>query len=108
MRIIITGKDFKLTPSLKEYVQEKAVKLLKFNNHVLQVKYELDFDHNQKSGDINRVEIWATVPGRVLQVGLKASDMHAAIDVATDKINRQLVKAKEKVLAQNKRGAVDK
>lgn len=104
MRIIITGKDFKLTPSLKDYVQEKALKLMKYNNHVQQVKYELDYDHNQKSGDINRVEIWATIPGRVLQVGLKASDMHAAIDVATDKINRQLVKAKEKLVDQKRRG----
>ncbi|MFA6197784.1 MAG: ribosome-associated translation inhibitor RaiA [Patescibacteria group bacterium] len=104
MRIIITGKDFKLTPSLKDYVQEKALKLIKYNNHIQQVKYELDYDHNQKSGDINRVEIWATIPGRVLQVGLKASDMHAAIDVATDKINRQLVKAKEKLADQKKRG----
>jgi putative sigma-54 modulation protein len=105
MRIIITGKDFKLSPSIKTYVEARAQKLLKFNSHVLQVKYELDFDHNQKSGDINRVEIWATVPGKVLQVGLKASDMRAAVDVATDKINRQLVKFKEKNIDRRQKGA---
>lgn len=101
--LIITGKNFKLTPSLKEYVSKKMNKLDEFSSlRILEAKVELDVDHNQKSGLINRVEASARLPGAVLKAGVKATDMHAAVDLCLPKLIRQVKKYKGKKLSLKK------
>ncbi len=97
MDLIISGKDFKLTPSLKTYVAQKVGKLARYWSKLGRARVELDVDHNQKSGDIYRVEVWLNIPGGSdIALGAKASDMHAAIDVVVPKLERQIIKLKGK------------
>ncbi|MDD5342025.1 MAG: ribosome-associated translation inhibitor RaiA [Patescibacteria group bacterium] len=103
MKIILTGKNFKLTPSLKSYVTDKISHLEKYYREILKAKVELDFDRNQKSGDINRVEIWLYLPEKTLETGIKASEMHEAIDLAYEKIANQLIRYKEKKYSRRMR-----
>ncbi len=103
MRVIISGKNFSLTPSLKEYTEKKVLKLMKFSPSIEQARIELDVDHNQRSGNINRVEIWLLLQKKTLQIGIKANDMRAAIDQAIDKLEIQLVRLKEKRQAKIRR-----
>lgn len=100
MEIIISGKNFKLTPSLKTYVTQKVSRFTKYWNKIIRVRVELDVDHNQKSGDIYRVEIWLEIPGPDIRLGIKASDMHEAIDLLVPKIERQISKVKGKFEAK--------
>lgn len=95
MDITISGKDFKLSPAVKEYVQEKLGKLEKFNPDILRIGVELDVDHNVTKGLKNRVEVWVYLPGKTVQAGMKAEHMDEAIDLVYPKIERQLVKQKE-------------
>lgn len=107
MSLIISGKDFKLTPALKQFVTERTQPFSKYDHRITQIKVELDVDHNQKTGDIHRVQLWVTVAGTVLRVGLKSPDMRAAIDQAAEKMIRQLVKQKEKkVTARRSRESI--
>lgn len=103
MDLIISGKDFKLTPSLKTYVEQKIGKLAHYWSRILRARVELDVDHNQKRGDIFRVEVWLNVPGPDIQLGAKASDMHAAIDIVVPKLERQIAKLKGKHEARQRR-----
>ncbi len=96
MKIILSGKNFSLTPSLHRFVEENVSSLKKYSKNILKAKVELDVDKNQKSGDINRVEIWLFLPKKVLQIGLKAPEMHEAITAAVNKMERQLIKYKDK------------
>ena len=96
MDIIISGKNFKLTPSLKTYVEQKIGRLGRFWQRIIRTRVELDVDHNQKSGDIYRVETKIEVPGPDIRLGVKASDMHAAIDLIVPKLERLIGKAKAK------------
>jgi len=100
MKIIITGKNFSLTPSLNMYVEKKLNNINKFYNQISRAKVELDVDKNQKSGDIYRVEIWLSLPKKVIQAGEKAGDMHEAIDLAEKKVEQRLVRYKEKLRSQ--------
>jgi len=97
MDLIISGKNFKLTPSLKAYVEEKMARLNKFWNKIIRVRVELDVERNQKSGDVYGVEAKLEVPGPDIQVGSKSSDMHAAIDEIMPRLERLLVKTKGKL-----------
>lgn len=100
MKIILSGKNFSLTPSLHAFVEKNISSLEKYSDRILKAKIELDIDKNQKTGDICRVEIWLFLPKKVLQVGLKAAEMHEAISLASSKMERQLVKYKEKNISK--------
>ncbi|MEK7636797.1 MAG: ribosome-associated translation inhibitor RaiA [Patescibacteria group bacterium] len=95
MNITISGKDFKLSPAIKQYVEGKMSKLEKFNHHIQRIGIELDVDHNVAKGKKNRVEVWVTVPGGTIQAGIKAEHMREAIDLVYPVIERRLVRDKE-------------
>ena len=96
MNITISGKDFKLTPAIKEYVNQKIGKLAKFNADILRIGVELDVDHNVTKGKKYRIEVWIYLPGRTIQAGIKAEHMDEAIDLVYPILERQIVKQKEK------------
>jgi putative sigma-54 modulation protein len=91
MNITISGKDFKLTPAIKVYVEEKIGKLAKFSRRINRIGIELDVDHNVTKGMKNRIEVWIYLPGKTIQAGLKAEHMREAIDLVYPKLERQLV-----------------
>lgn len=103
MDLIISGKDFKLTPSLKTYVEKKIGKLGHFWSRIVRCRVELELDHNQKRGDIFRVEVWLEVPGPDIQMSATASDIHAAIDLVVPKLERQITKLKGKHESKDRR-----
>ncbi len=96
MNITISAKDFKLTPAIKEYVQEKIGKLAKFDKNILRIGVELDIDHNVTKGTKNRIEVWVYLPGVTLEAGMKAEHMDEAVDLVYPIIERQIIKHKEK------------
>lgn len=91
MTITISGKDFKLTPAIKTYVEEKIGKLSRFSRRIIRIGVELDIDHNVTKGMKNRVEVWIYLPGKTIQAGLKAEHMREAIDLVYPKLETQLV-----------------
>lgn len=91
MNITISGKDFKLTPAIKVYVEEKIGKLSRFSRRIIRIGVELDVDHNVTKGMKNRIEVWIYLPGKTIQAGLKAEHMREAIDLVYPKLERQLV-----------------
>ena len=91
MTITISGKDFQLTPAIKEYVEEKIGKLAHFSRRIIRIGVELDVDHNVTKGMKNRIEVWIYLPGKTIQAGIKAEHMREAIDLVYPKLERQLV-----------------
>lgn len=103
MDLIISGKNFRLTPSLKAYVEEKVGKLGRYWSKIIRARVELDVDHNQRSGDIYRTEVKLEVPGPDIRLGAKASDMHAAIDEVVPKLERLIARVKGRLAASWRR-----
>lgn len=102
MNITISAKDFDLTPSIKEYVEEKLGKLEKFSKHILRIGVELDVDHSAQQGLIHRIEVWVYMPGKTLQAGLRAEHMREAIDLVYPKMERQIVDHERKTRDQQR------
>lgn len=99
--MIISAKDFKLTPSITAYAEQKFGALSRLSREpVTEMKVLLDFDHNQKHGDICRVEASAAWRGRSYKAGVKATEMHEAIDLCVEKLERQLREAKERWMSK--------
>lgn len=102
MQPILSAKDFSLTPAIKTYVLERLQVLVHHAPAIEDVKVELDVDHNQHKGLINRVEISARLGTAYLKAGEKAEHMREAIDLCIPKLIRQI--EKHKTTLQHRRG----
>ncbi|MBI5037906.1 MAG: ribosome-associated translation inhibitor RaiA [Candidatus Kerfeldbacteria bacterium] len=105
MPTIISGKNFKLSPTLQDYVTQELRKLEKFSSQIISSKAELDHDHNQHTGKVYRVELSVRLPGIVLMAGQKAEHMRTAIEQCLKKLERQVTKYKDKQTDRSRRSA---
>jgi putative sigma-54 modulation protein len=104
MHISIKATHFDLTPSIKEYAEEKVGNLVKYIE-ALEAKIELERDRHHKSGDVFRAEVSLIVGGKHMWADATAEDMYAAVDLVIPKIKEQISKFKDKRSTLQKRGA---
>ncbi len=97
MDFIISGKNFKLTPSLKQYIQDKLGRLKKYWGKIIRARVELKVDKAHKSGQVSEVDVVLEVPGPDIRAEQKGNEMHEAIDLIMPKLEKQLRRAKDKV-----------
>jgi putative sigma-54 modulation protein len=92
MQINITGHHVDITDSLKDYVKSKFIRLERHSDQINNVHVILNIEkHNQKAEatlHLNGSEVFATA---------EHTDMYAAIDGLIDKLDRQVLKHKEKI-----------
>ena len=92
MQINITGQHLKITPPLKEYVEKKFEKLTRHFDHVINIHVVLAVEklehHAEASLQVSRNKIFANAT---------SDGMYAAVDSLVDKLDRQIVKHKEKL-----------
>ncbi len=93
MKVMIYGKNIDVTPSLKEYAEEKVSKLEKFfDKEPMEAQVTLEVDKER-----HIVEITAHVGGLILRGEEETGDMYASIDGVMDKLERQVHKYKTKI-----------
>ncbi|MGI2260549.1 ribosome hibernation promoting factor [Shewanella sp. GXUN23E] len=92
MQINLTGHHIEITDSLREYVESKFTKLERHFEQINNVHVVLNVEKLQQIAEaklhINGGEIFATS---------EHEDMYAAIDALIDKLDRQVIKHKEKL-----------
>ena len=96
MQLSITGHHVDLTDSLNGYIGQKFEKLERHYDHITQVHVVLTVEKLQ-----HKAEATAHVTGAELFANADAGDMYAAIDQLVDKLDRQLIKHKEKTVARH-------
>ena len=92
MQLNLTGRHVDITDSLRDYVNSKFSKLQRHTDHITNVHVILDVEKlNQKAEatvHVSCAEIFAST---------EHQDMYAAIDSLIDKLDRQVIKHKEKL-----------
>lgn len=92
MQLNLTGRHVDITDSLRDYVNTKFAKLERHFDHINNVHVILDVEKlNQKA------EATLHVSGAELFASTHHQDMYAAIDGLIDKLDRQVIKHKEKL-----------
>lgn len=97
MQIDVTGHHLDLTPPLREYVTTKLGKLERHFDHVTDCHVVLTVEKQR-----HRAEATIHVSGNDLFADAVMGDMYAAIDALSDKLDRQVIKHKEKVSDHHK------
>lgn len=98
MRIEITGHQVDVTPALNDYVNSKLERISRHFDSHLDLRVILTVDKLEQ-----RAEATVGVPGKALFADASSPDMYAAIDLLADKLDRIVIKHKEK-LGDHRRG----
>ena len=92
MRIEITGHQIDVTPALRDYVQNKFERLQRHFDNLLDIHAILTVEKLH-----HKAEAIIQVSGRTIFADVEAENMYAAIDLLADKLDRQVIKHKEKI-----------
>jgi len=91
MQLNMTARHLKLTPAIADYVQKKLQKAKRYFDHLIWAQVILDVVKNRHSAEI---VIHAT--GRTFTAKEESIDLYAAIDLASDNIDEQLRRHKDR------------
>ncbi|MBT0585445.1 ribosome hibernation promoting factor [Alteromonas oceanisediminis] len=92
MQINLTGHHVDITDSLRDYVDTKFTKLERHFDHISNVHVILNVEKlNQKA------EATVHLSGAEVFASSENTDMYAAIDSMIDKLDRQVIRHKEKL-----------
>jgi len=91
MNLHLTGHHLQITPAIREYTANKLQRITNHFDHVIEVSVVLSVEKLRK-----RVEASVHVSGRDIFCESSDADMYAAIDSLVDKLDRTIIKHKEK------------
>ena len=92
MRLNITARHFKLSESLKNHIENEVRRLKKYYDGIIDIDVILDWEKIQRM-----VEIKILVHGTVLTAQDRSDDIKKSIDRTVDKLERQILKYKERL-----------
>lgn len=92
MQINFTGHGMDVTPALKTFTREKLDKLERHFDKITTINVVFDVEKLTQIA-----EATVLVSKGELHARSESEDMYAAIDTLVDKLDRQLIKHKEKV-----------
>lgn len=94
MRVETHGQHVEVTPALREYVETKLERLQRhFDQPFVEIRTLLVVDKT-----VQRAEATVNIAGRTMHADATGVDMYAAIDLLADKLDRLLLKHKEKLV----------
>lgn len=91
MNLTIAGHHIEVTPPIRAYVEDKLKRITRHFDNVIDVSVIFSVEKLEQ-----KVEANVHVKGKDIFVESIDTDMYAAIDALADKLDRQIVKHKEK------------
>lgn len=107
MTINIRALGIELTPSIRQYVEEKFSGLEKYSARtieIMQMDVEIgkDTNHHHK-GDVFSCSVSVDIPGDLLKVERNAEDLYKAIDKVRDHLRETLAQRKDKEIETHRK-----
>lgn len=97
MQINLHGHHLELTDPIKSYVNDKFARLSRHFDHITSTQVTLSVEKNRQ-----KAEATIRFSGGEVFADCTDGDMYAAIDLLIDKLDRQILKHKEKIKAHHK------
>ncbi|SFW23557.1 ribosome hibernation-promoting factor, HPF/YfiA family [Nitrosovibrio sp. Nv17] len=101
MNLNLTGHHVEVTPALRDYVTTKMSRITRHFDHIIDVSVILSVEKLKQKAEAN-----VHVKGRDIFVETDSADMYASIDNLVDKLDRQILRHKEKGESRRNGGAL--
>jgi putative sigma-54 modulation protein len=92
MNLSVSGHHLEVTPALRTYVESKIARVKRHFDHVIDAHVILTADKLRQ-----KAEVTLHVPGKELHCESEDGDLYAAIDTLADKLDRQVLRYKDKL-----------
>lgn len=93
MNLTLAGHHLHITPAIREYVTSKLERVGRHFDDLMDVNVVLSVEKLQQ-----KIEANIHVRGKELFVEAEDENLYAAIDLLADKLDRQIIKHKEKIV----------
>ncbi len=97
MNLLLTGQHVDISPSIREYVETKLERVIRHFDQIIDIAVVLGVEKPSEKDKRQRAEANLRVKGNVIHIEHYAEDLYAAIDGLVDKLDRQVVRHKDKV-----------
>ncbi len=91
MNLHLSGHHVDITPAMREYVTQKLERVTRHFDHVIDIEMILSVEKLDQ-----KIEANVHLRGKHIFAECHDTDMYAAIDGLVDKLDRQVIKYKEK------------
>ncbi len=98
MNLTVTGHHVEVTNSMHNYVVEKLQRLQRHSENLFDIQVILSVEKVRQ-----KAEATISIAGNKLYADTTQPDMYAAIDLLMDKLDRQLIRHKEKAKNHHRR-----
>ncbi len=97
MNLTISGHHLNLTPALRTYVTDKMDRITRHFDQVVDVRVLLTVEKQKEKEKRQKAECNIHVKGSDLYAESSNADLYAAVDELIDKMDRQVVRHKDKI-----------
>jgi putative sigma-54 modulation protein len=97
MNLTISGHHLEVTPALRSYVTGKLDRITRHFDQVVDVKVLLSIENQTEKEGRQRAECNIHVKGNDMFAESAHHDLYAAVDDLVDKLDRQVVKHKDRI-----------
>lgn len=101
MKITIRGKNIDVTEALRQYIEKRVGKFERFLSNTSEAIVTIStekFTH--------KIDVLLKVNGHLIQAEGKTEDVYSAVDQVVEKLEKQVLKYKEKIQNKNKKEAI--
>jgi len=99
MNLHLTGHHVEITPAIREYVTSKLERINRHFEHVIDVNVVMTVEKLDQ-----KIEANVHLSGKDIHVQAHDGDMYAAIDGLMDKLDRQVLRYKERFQPRHPQG----
>jgi putative sigma-54 modulation protein len=99
MNLNLSGHHLEVTPAIRTYVQSKLERVTRHFDHVIDARVILTVEKLRQ-----KAEVTLHVRGKELHCESEEQDLYAAIDLLVDKLDRQVLRYKEKRSTEQRSG----
>jgi putative sigma-54 modulation protein len=92
MQLNLTGHHIEITPAIRDHINDKLTRIERHFENATDIHLILTVEKLE-----HKAEATLNVRGNTMHAHSVKSDMYAAIDSLTDKLDRQVCKHKEKI-----------
>ncbi|GAA6143780.1 ribosome-associated translation inhibitor RaiA [Hydrogenophaga sp. 5NK40-0174] len=96
MNLTISGHHLEVTPALRGYVTTKLERISRHFDQVVDIKVLLSVDNPKEKDMRQKAECSIHVKGKDLFAESAHADLYAAVDDLADKLDRQVLRHKDK------------
>jgi len=94
MNVQVSGHHVEVTQAIRDYVLSKLERIQRHFDQVIEINVILSVQKLKQ-----KAEISVHMPGKDIHVESDDEDLYAAIDLMMDKLDRQIIKHKQKTYA---------